>query len=299
MPDRTGPELVEQVLARDGDSLSQRDRQLLDAYLGTFDLPLMEARLLARHPDYRNDDGRMLSDFKIMQAATEIRHIDHVRWQRTLTTRVVEEPVELYRSVSPGELADILEKGCVLGRLNTWNRGDRRRLVLFADSPRDIARQGECVHRQIMVALAEHPAALALDRAYDDVDAAVTAEERQHALRTKNVAWGALDVVVDPLRKAAESRRCDEPWTSALIRTCPLAGATVWPRGHLHNMMNCDEYGMPSGSVLIEDIVEVTLLKERRVVARGVPDDFRGIKFPSAAVLPDDLYRLRQSGFAM
>lgn len=201
-------------------------------------------------------------------------------------------PQPLYRSVSRNGLQDLIDKGAVHGKGNTFS--DARRHVFFAASmDASTIRQGEELERQAHVALASSPEAMAVVAAMgrrDQLDAAVKQANkdplppgaaRKAAIRAYSMlaadAWDAGQAVRD-----AETayRQASNAWivakraanknvafTSAVLETAPMAGGLHYSYAHGMSGMKADEYAFPHGHVTAGDVTRVHLVKDGKPVA--------------------------------
>lgn len=85
------------------------------------------------------------------------REFGALPWDKYKPVRMI-EPMTLYRSVSIPELADIAQKGKIIGKGNTFNEYDHRRWVFFGDTiDANLIFQGADIERQAQIALQNHP----------------------------------------------------------------------------------------------------------------------------------------------
>ena len=244
-----------------------------------------------------------------------------------LSPRRMASPVALFRSVSPGELADIAGCGLVQGKLNAFNPFDRRRLVFFGPAMTTrLVGQGEEVERAVEAAFADHPDlkgfdAIAatrgrllgeflkgLDRIAGKVERQRAGQARRRPVldprRRADAQGGSVptaralyrDLPQDPrmdrlaaslseldaresalreriklmVREAVRderARRLDLDVTSAVVETRPLAHGFHYSLAFGRSGMGDeDEYGFLPGTVAVDDLVRVHLVRRGEVV---------------------------------
>lgn len=265
-------------------ALTPQQRQALEKHLAGFDLEATSKKLRDMDPAFMRtvrawSDERLLTYYEARNAADALRSADYHRHQESIHTYVLTTPTPLFRSVSMPEIDDIFRTGAIIGRLNVWHPADKRRVVLFGDNGRIVSSQGEQVERLAILRLGQdHPLQRALAEARQALEGITSRHPDCDRLRrAERAAEVKRDEALKPLIQEEERRRASLPWTSAVVETRPMTGATVWPPGHKENWMGCAEYGMPSGAVLLSDLVHITLLHNRKPVASGAPDEIQAL----------------------
>lgn len=157
------------------------------------------------------------------------------------------QPKVLFRSISLGEMADVVRSGAVRGGGNGFNGFDRRPFVFFspAPTPRCIG-QGEEIDRAAAHAVVDaHGKAAFEGKGGHDLFMGLYRGERA---------------------RMAEERKGLE-FTSAVIRTRAIAPGLHYSREHgSSGMGEEDEYGLFPGQVTLADIEEVLLVRDGNVV---------------------------------
>lgn len=256
-------------------SLSPDQRLEIEDYIATFDLDEVERKA---------EDGKRASweEFHASFAESKFRVFDAYAAQAVCMAAAPEPYVQttpsiLYRCVSIQELEDILARGHLGGERNAWNYSDHRRMVLFLDRDDNRLRsQGDDPQRYIKRQLFDHPLAIRcreLHVKHRGEDGGLCSPDDYRGSEELDEANKAFEELIRPLAQAEARRLQNAPWDCAVIRTVPLAGATVWHKDHRHNRMNRTEYGFPGGAVQATHIAEVTLLKDRQPVLSGSLDD--------------------------
>ncbi|HEY0204666.1 MAG TPA: hypothetical protein VGC15_11010 [Acetobacteraceae bacterium] len=199
--------------------------------------------------------------------------------------RVMQGARPMFRSVSPAALQDLVAKGAVHGKGNTFS--DDRRHVFFGDAlTPSIIRQGEELDRQAHVALMGTPLEASFDaadkaerdardalRAYDAKPGKRDWRERGKIADSLNDAQAAARKARDDWRAASNAwivaRRkaiAGAPYTSAILETHPLDGGLHYSAAHGMSGMSGDEFGFPDGFVRGADVARVHLVSGGQIV---------------------------------
>jgi hypothetical protein len=224
----------------------------------------------------------------------------------TGTFRPMQKEIILFRSVSPKELIDILDKSQVTGGLNRFNTFDHRREVFFGDAITEmLLGQGEEISRRAENMMQSHKIQEKY-RAAQDEFRTLTSEAKEkyvHFYKYPTAVKKKIDTADKSIKKITSSfrailmleikkeREINElrTFTSAVIETKPVGGGRHYSTKHnggSSGMGDDDEYGFESGVVKITDIAKIHLMLKKELIKTIFPDETG--KFTLAK---DDIYK--------